>query len=344
MTVRLRAGLVGLGMMGRNHARVLQGLEGVDLVGVTDPAGDLHDVVRDVPMLPDVDALIAHGLDLCVVAVPTAYHLDVGLALARADVHALVEKPLAASVPAATELVHAFESRGLVGCVGHIERYNPALLALRTRLDWGELGDLYQVTTRRQGPFPNRISDVGVVKDLATHDLDLTAWVTRGRYRTVAAQVVHKSGRAYEDMVAVVARLDEGIVANHLVNWLSPMKERVTVVTGEKGCFVADTLAADLSFFENGIVATEWDAIARFRGVSEGNMTRFAIPKPEPLRSELEAFRDAVLGLPAEIVTMRQGLATVVVAEACIESARTGQSVTIAPATLGALTALAVPA
>ena len=344
MTGQLRAGLVGLGMMGRNHARVLQSLAGVDLVGVTDPAGDVHGVARDVPLRADVDELLTCGLDLCVVAVPTAHHLDVGLALARAGVHALVEKPLAASVPSATELVDAFESRGLVGCVGHIERYNPALLALRTRLDAGELGELYQVTTRRQGPFPNRIADVGVVKDLATHDLDLTAWVTRRRYRTVAAQVVHKSGRAYEDMVAVVASLDDGVVENHLINWLSPMKERVTVVTGEKGCFVADTLAADLSFFENGVVATQWDAIARFRGVSEGNMTRFAIPKPEPLRSELEAFRDAVLGLPAEIVTMRQGLATVVVAEACIESARTGHTVTIEPTALGTLAAVAASA
>lgn len=344
MTARLRAGLVGLGMMGRNHARVLQDLVGVDLVGVTDPAGDVHRVAGSVPLLPDIDALLAQDLDLCVIAVPTAYHLEVGLALAAAGVHALVEKPLAADIPSATQLVHAFESRGLVGCVGHIERYNPALLALRARLDRGELGEVYQVATRRQGPFPNRIADVGVVKDLATHDLDLTAWVTRSGYRTIAAQTVHKSGRPHEDLVAVVAQLNDGIIANHLVNWLSPMKERVTVVTGDKGCFVADTLAADLSFFENGIVATEWDAIARFRGVSEGNMTRFAIPKPEPLRTELEAFRDAVLGLPADVVTMRQGLATVVVAEACIEAARTGVSVTVPYANVRPLVPTAVPA
>jgi len=343
MSIVLRAGLVGLGMMGRNHARVLQSLDGVELVGATDPAGDVHKVVGGVPQLPDVEALLACALDICVVAVPTAFHLEAGLALAEAGVHALVEKPLAANIPSAMELVHVFEDHGLVGCVGHIERYNPALLALRARLDRGELGEVYQVTTRRQGPFPNRISDVGVVKDLATHDLDLTSWVTRRNYRVVAAQTVHKSGRPHEDLVAVVAKLDDGIVANHLVNWLSPMKERVTVVTGEKGCFVADTLTADLSFFENGVVATEWDAVARFRGVSEGNMTRFAIPKPEPLRTELEAFRDAVLGLPADVVTMRQGLATVVVAEACLEAARTGGSVTVGLG-VGAHTFRAVPA
>jgi UDP-N-acetylglucosamine 3-dehydrogenase len=101
---------------------------------------------------------------------------------------------------------------------------------------------VYQVVTRRQGPFPARIADVGVVKDLATHDIDLTAWVTQQPYSQVAAQTAYKSGREYEDLVAVTGQLADGTVTSHLVNWLSPFKERVTVITGEKGTFVADTL------------------------------------------------------------------------------------------------------
>ena len=95
----------------------------------------------------------------------------------------------------------------------------------------------------------------------------------------------------------MIGRLADGTVVNHLVNWLSPMKERVTIVTGEKGCFVADTLTADLTFYANSSVATipAWEAMQAFRGVSEGDMVRYAIAKPEPLRTELEAFRDAVL-------------------------------------------------
>jgi predicted dehydrogenase len=120
-----------------------------------------------------------------------------------------------------------------------------------------------------------------------------------------------------------------GTVTSHLVNWLSPMKERVTVVTGERGTFVADTLHADLTFHANGVVPTEWDDIARFRGVTEGDMIRYAIAKPEPLRVEHEAFRDAVLGKDSDIVTMRQGMATVAVAEAVLESALKGQTVTV---------------
>jgi predicted dehydrogenase len=328
---KLRAGLIGLGMMGRHHARVLGSLDGVDLVAVADPGGDPHSVAGDRPLLGSVEELIAVGLDYCVVAVPTAFHEQVGLALADAGVHTLVEKPLAQDTASATRLAEAFESRGLVGAVGHIERYNPALQSLRERLEAGELGDAYQVATRRQGPFPARIADVGVVKDLATHDIDLTAWVLRQPFINVSARTAFKSGRAHEDLVAVVGQLADGTVTSHLVNWLSPLKERVTIVTGERGAFVADTLTADLTLYKNGDIDTTWSNIAQFRGVREGDMIRYAIPKPEPLRVEHEQFRDAVTGKDADIVTMRQGLRTVAVAEACIESARTSttQAITI---------------
>ncbi len=328
----LRAGLVGLGAIGRNHARVLRGLEGVDLVAVADPAGDPGGFAGGVPVVDDVAALIAAGLDLCVVAAPTALHRDIGLELAHAGVPALIEKPLADTAAHCRELVAAFAAAGVVAAVGHIERFNPALQALRARLEAGELGTLYQVATRRQGPFPGRISDVGVVMDLTTHDIDLTGWVTGRDFASVAARTAHESGRAHEDLVAVVGVLTDGTVTNHLVNWLSPMKERLTTVTGERGCFVADTLNADLTFFANASVVMEWDAMSIFRGVAEGDMTRFAIAKPEPLRTELATFRDAVLGHPAAIVTIQQGLRTVQVAEAVLASAATGKTVEIAPA------------
>jgi predicted dehydrogenase len=282
-------------------------------------------VLADVPLLPDVQSLIALNPDYAVVVCPTAQHEPVALQLAEAGIPALIEKPLAHDTPAAQRVVEAFESRGLVAAVGHIERYNPALQSMRTRLEAGELGDVFQVATRRQGPFPNRIADVGVVKDLATHDLDLTGWVTGTKYTSVAAKTAHRSGRPHEDLVTVLGELDSGVIANHLVNWLSPLKERVSIVTGEKGCFVADTLTADLTFFANGSTRTEWDAISVFRGVSEGDMTRYAIPKREPLVLEHETFRDAVEGkTDAGIVTLRQGLRAVMVAEAVLDSARTG--------------------
>jgi predicted dehydrogenase len=326
-TSPLRAGLIGVGAMGRNHARVLSSLPGVELVAVADPAGDPAGGARGVPVVASVAELIALGIDYAVVASPTALHEPIALALAEAGVAALVEKPLASTVDGAQRLVDAFESRGLVGAVGHIERYNPALLSLRARLEAGELGEVFQVVTRRQGPFPHRIADVGVIMDLATHDIDLTTWVTGSDYATVTAHTVSRSGRPHEDMVVVVGQLTNGTVVNHLVNWLSPLKERSTVITGEKGCFVADTLHADLTFYANSAIDTEWEALRAFRGVAEGDMVRYAIPKREPLLVEHERFRDAVEGKPDGIVTLRQGLHTVQVSAAVLASARAGLTV-----------------
>ena len=323
----LRAGVIGLGVMGKNHARILSNLAGVTLVGIVDPleVGGEHYG----QLMRSTEELIAQGVDYCFVAVPTAFHRDVGLLLAAAGVHALVEKPLAADVPSATVLTKAFEAADLVGAVGHIERYNPALQHARIRIEAGELGQIYQVTTRRQGPFPPRIADVGVVKDLATHDIDLTAWITQQPYVAVAARTANRAGREHEDLVNIVGELETDIVTSHTVNWLSPFKERRVVISGERGSFVADTLSADLTFYANGSVESEWNDVALFRGVSEGDVVRFAISKPEPLLREHEAFRDAVLGMDSQIVTMREGLVTVAVAEAVLNSASTRQVVTL---------------
>ena len=323
----LRAGLVGLGVMGRQHLRLLNAIDGVDFVGATDP-GLEHGALGGIKF-DSLELLLDAGLDYCVVAVPTALHEEVGLMLAAAGVHALIEKPLAFEPAAAERLAKAFAARGLVGAVGHVERYNSALQSARTRIANGDLGAIYQVATRRQGPFPARIADVGVVKDLATHDIDLTSWVVQAPYLSVFAQTAYRSGREFEDLVSVTGLLEGGIVTSHLVNWVSPFKERVTVISGELGAFVADTLSADLTFYANGLVPTEWDEVANFRGVREGDVVRFAIAKPEPLRLEHEAFRDAVLGIRSDIVTMEQGVAVTRIADAILRSAATGTKVSL---------------
>lgn len=323
----LRAGLIGLGSMGRHHARVLRQLEGVELVAVADAVGDAFGVAGDLPLGRGVDDLVAAGIDMAVVAVPTAEHERVGLALAAASVHTLIEKPIAENGAAGLRLAEAFEAAGVVGAVGHIERFNPALQEMRRRIEDGQLGDIYQISTQRQGPFPGRIADVGVIKDLASHDIDLTAWVAQSDFVSVAAQTAHRSGRPHEDMVAATGVLESGIITSHLVNWLSPWKVRTTTVTGEKGALVADTSSVDLTFYANGTVQTEWEQITAFRGVTEGDIVRYALAKREPLLVEHEVFRDAVLGRENRTVTMRQGLHTLEVAEAALESSRTGATV-----------------
>lgn len=316
----LRAGLIGLGMMGRHHARVLSELDGVELVGIADLANDIK-TVPSVQKLESVEQVVHLGVDMCVVATPTDTHLEIGRYLAAAKVPTLFEKPLAPTFQEATELVMLFAEADVIAGVGHIERFNPALQELRRRLENEALGDVYQIATRRQGPFPNRIRDVGVAKDLATHDIDLTAWLSDSRYADVSAAATYRSGRLHEDMLSASAYLETGTIVSHLVNWLSPLKERIVVVTGERGAFVADTLLADLTFCANGNVSAEWDSMARFRGMSEGNVVRFAIRKPEPLKVELEVFRDAILGAGKGHVPLHEAAAAVRVADAFTEAA-----------------------
>lgn len=322
----LRAGIIGLGAMGINHARVLSSMDGVEVVGVVDPT--LTDsTARGIPVVVGAATLLDDDLDCCVIAAPTAMHRDLCLLAAERDVSVLVEKPLAARYDEAAEMVGWFDDRDLVGVVGHIERFNPALIGLQQRLQAGQLGNLYQLTTRRQGPLPARISDVGVVMDLATHDIDLTQWVTGARYTSISAWTAHKSGREHEDLVIAAGRLDSGIVVSHHVNWLSPSKERVTIVTGEGGTLVADTVNVDLYFYENAALANVWPAVAVFRGIGEGDMTRYALSRAEPLRNELEAFIAAVRGDIDPAVTFHEGADVVRVAEAMLQSAPDGAQV-----------------
>lgn len=317
----LRYGLIGLGSMGRHHARNIRALEGAELVAVADPYGDKFGVAGGLEVLPDVDALIDAGIDAAMVAVPTGQHAEVALKLAEAGVHTMVEKPLGSTIEEGKAMVEAFESKGLVGAVGYVERCNPALLEMRRRIAEGQLGKVYQITTRRQSPFPARIADVGVVKDLATHDVDLTAWVAGSKYASISAQTAHRAEREYEDLVTASGKLENGVLVNHLVNWLTPYKERQTVVLGEHGALVADTTMGDLTFYENGSLPLGWDQISAFRGVSEGQVIRYAFEKREPLAVEHEHFRDAILGKGSEHVTMKEALTTMEVVQAILDSA-----------------------
>ena len=321
----LRAALIGAGMMGKNHARVLSSLEEVEYVAIVDELGDPHGVRGTATLLSNLEELSSLAIDFAIVATPTSTHEKVAIWLFDSGIHALIEKPVSADASSAKRILESSVKSSRLGAVGHIERFNPAIRELKNRLLHGEIGDIFQIATRRQGSFPARIGDVGVTKDLATHDIDLTMWVTGSDYAHVFAQSVYRSGREHEDMISVSARLTNGIVVNHVVNWLSPMKERVVVVTGDRGTFVADTLTGDLTLHENGAFAVDWDTFATFRGVTEGNLTRFAFPKKEPLRSELEGFRDAIVRGGLDYVSLEEGLRVVEVADAILRSSATGK-------------------
>jgi predicted dehydrogenase len=269
-------------------------------------------------------------IDFAVVAVPTEEHPAAVRELVAAGVSVLVEKPLAATEAEARGIIETVRAGGVHAAVGHVERCNPALIELRRRVGDGQLGEVFLIATERVGPFPDRIRDVGVVKDLATHDLDLVSWLGGAPVERVAAQTQHRMGREHEDLVLVTGRLAEGVTFNVNVDWLSPTKVRRTRILGERGMLVADTLTADLTFYANGQVTSDWAASQQLRGVSEGDMTRYALERREPLLVELEAFCDLVAGEPdAQVVTLEEGLQAVRTAEAVLESAASGQTVVL---------------
>lgn len=317
----MRFGLVGLGQMGRHHARILSESTDVEFIGAVDPMGDRHRAMRQGAVFEDVEGLLEQGIDAAVLAVPTIHHRDLALKLAAAGVHTLIEKPLAESVPVAEEIRDAFAASGAVGVVGHVERFNSGLQEMKRRLIADELGRVFAIATERVGPFPHRISDVGVVKDLATHDIDIVTWIGGAPFASVTGELAHKMGRPHEDLVMAVGRLENGVVASLNVNWLTPIKRRSVSVLGEKGAFVADLLTGDLRFHANGEVLGTWNQMAILRGVSEGDTIQYAFPKREPLVVEHEAFRDAVKNGQAEgMVSLDEGVAILEIAERVIGS------------------------
>jgi predicted dehydrogenase len=322
---KLRAALIGYGAMGKNHARILNSLDDVDFVAVLDPG--ISPSISNLPFVSSFEDLIRLKPDYCVIATPTITHEEIAIKLVENGINIFIEKPIAISSDTATRIIAAVEKNGLVGAVGHIERFNASLVEAKRRIKLGQLGDVYQISTRRLGPFPARITDVGVTIDLATHDIDLTKWISDSTYESICAHSAIRSGRNDEDLISVVGKLRNGIITSHNVNWLSPLKERKTIITGEKGTFVADTLRSDLTFYENGSIVNTQREIAHFKGVTQGETTIFAFERPEALLVEHLEFVKALNGLDSNIVTLGEALETIRVAEAITASAKEGLAI-----------------
>lgn len=320
-----RVAVIGVGAMGQNHARVYSELPGVELVGVADVDARIGQTVArryGGTWYADYRELLEQAAPEAVtIAVPTIDHLEVALEVIRRGIHVLIEKPIAFNVDEGKEIIAAAERAGVCLTIGHIERFNPAVIALKAHLAKGELGRVFQIDTRRQGPFPARVRDVGVVIDLAVHDLDIMRYVTGSEIVRVYAETEQRIHSTREDLVSALVRLDDGTVGSLTINWLTPTKIRELYVTGECGMFRVDYLTQDLYFFENAIVGSgAWDALRVLRGVSEGRMIRHVIAKKEPLLAELESFLAAVLGSAPIAVTGADGLEALRLAQAVVAS------------------------
>jgi predicted dehydrogenase len=270
--------------------------------------------------------------DVVTVAVPTQAHCPVALDALEAGCHVLVEKPISATLEEGRRMIERAAALGLVLAVGHIERYNPAVIELKRRLDDGELGQIFQINARRLGPFPARVRDVGVVVDLAPHDLDIMRYlVGKGKQvQRLYAETEQEIHTAHEDLFSGLIRFDGGILGVLNINWLTPGKVREITVTGQRGMFRADLLTQDLYFYENEEAGgLDWNHLSLLRGVGEGQMVRLRLHRREPLRAELEAFVTAAQGEQGAIVSGEDGLVALELAQALVRSGRGHQVITM---------------
>jgi UDP-N-acetylglucosamine 3-dehydrogenase len=328
----LRAVVVGLGAMGTHHVRVLHGLPGVELAAVVDP--DPERRARTTAAYPGVRATasLAEAVDACApdfacIAVPVALLAACGHEALAAGLHVLVEKPTAATEQQALGLVRDAHARGLLLAVGHVERFNPAIVALRDRIEEGSIGRVHQLHARRLSPFPNRGDMRGVALDLATHDVDVMRFATGQEVDRVYAETASPLHTGGEDLLCATMRLGDGTTGLLEANWMTPTKVRQLSVLGERGMLVVDYLAQVLELYEHPKHANEWDALAAVRGGGEGNMTRYALDRREPLRAQWEGFVAALrAGEPAPVDGM-DGLAALSTAQAIRRSAASHEPV-----------------
>lgn len=310
----MKAAVIGVGSMGNNHARLLTQMGSVELVGIVDHDFQHANNVAErhgTTAYKDISTMLGTAKpDAVIIAVPTVAHFAAASEVIRAGVHVLIEKPIASTLEEADQLIALASSNNVCLSVGHVERFNPAVVELRQRLDDGELGTIFHIETRRRGPFPKHVLDVGVALDLTVHDIDLIRFI--GSSNIVKMQEIHarRIHAQHEDFVRALIEMDNGVFASLAIDWLTPTKIRDLTVTGEKGMFRVDLLTQDLTFYENTEATTSsWDQMSALRGVNEGRVIKHVIRKSEPLAIELSSFFECIKAGKPPLVTGDDGRA-----------------------------------
>src|SRR6201998_332612 len=302
-----RIGVIGAGIMGSNHARVLAGLPDTTLVGIVDPLPEHRARAMELVgcrVFASLDELVAEGVDAATIAAPTHLHHEIALACIARNIHILVEKPIASSVEEGRDIVAAAKSAGVTLMVGHVERFNPAVAAIKQAIS-GE--DILSIGITRVGPFPPRMSNVGVVIDLAVHDIDLIRWFTESDIVEVQPQLSSAVAER-EDIALLQFRTASGVLAHINTNWLTPFKARnVTVAT--RGKYVMGDL-----------LTRQVTECFGFQPDGSYSMRHLPVGHDEPLRAELIAFLGAVRAGSAPAVTGDEGVASLAIAIRCLES------------------------
>lgn len=326
----LSIAVIGVGRMGAFHLETLERMSNAALVAVAEPNELLARAQigrRPIAWFDDYRELLAQAdVDAVTICTPSSSHAEIALAAITSGKHVFVEKPIATSLADGLKVAAAAQQTGLKLMVGHIERFNPAVAELAQLVGSGQIGRVFRAHAVRVGPLPTRVIDSGVTLDLATHDLDIMQFVLGRSITSVYAEGCRFQHPSEEDLVTCLLRFgDDGPVGLLDVNWLTPEKRRELTVIGERGMLSASYLSQDLWFVESTGEVMDWSEIARVRGQTEARALRFAVPRVEPLKAELEAFVRCVLDDTEEPVSAHDGCRALAAALAVLESANSSR-------------------
>ena len=300
---RLKAAVIGIGSMGRHHVRNYSQINKVVLVGVCDHQEKIGNKLADeysTTYYKDYRQMLdIEKPNLVSIAVPTKTHHQIALEVIRRKIHLLIEKPIAFNINEAEEIIEEAKKARVKLTVGHIERFNPAVIKLKELIKEGKLGTIVSVMTRRAGTIPARIKDANVVLDMGVHDIDLLNFILDNKPDNVYAsggRAILKNQEDYADIFLEYPSAKNGLkVTGHVqVNWVTPLKIRKMNVTGTKGYAVLNLVSQDLILF-NSNYTQEFDDFKDFVGkFKESKGRKVSVNLKEPLRIQLEKFVYAV--------------------------------------------------
>jgi hypothetical protein len=303
----LRVGVVGVGVMGSNHARVLSELPGVKLVGIADPERKHREFVGRTlgcEAFESHDGLIRHGVDAITIASPTHTHRDIALDCMARGIHVMVEKPIASTIEEGRAIIAAAQRAGVTLMIGHVERFNPAVEAIKQAI---QDEHILSIAITRVGPFPPRMSNVGVVIDLAVHDIDLIRWFTNSEIVEIQPQLSSAVAER-EDIALLQFRTASGVLAHINTNWLTPFKARTIHIATRDKYLMADLLTLQVT------------ECFGFQPDGSYSMRHLSVGYAEPLRAELVAFMSAIRSGEPPAVTGEEGVASLEIAIRCLEA------------------------
>jgi len=301
--------------MGRHHVRILSELEQCELVGIADPDESREELAQQYKTryFADYHELLQLKPQLVSIAAPTKLHYELARAAIRAGVNLLVEKPVSDDLAQARELVSLAEARQIVFAVGHIERFNPAVQALKQLIELGELGQVLTVHNLRVGPYHGRILDTGIVLDLGVHDVDLISMLLGEQPQRVFA-TGFKRVHPHEDHAVLQLAFKDGRAGVIELSWNAPYRMRNILVSGSRRYAMCDMANQRLMVYEEN---EDFDRL-----MPEPR----TVLKSEPLRAELASVVNCVLTGTPPLCPAEDSIKALEVCLAALRSLDSGQA------------------